>query len=43
MSMLDRLDDLEREFAEVERSIADPAVIADQSRYADLSRRYRDL
>ena len=43
MSLLDRLDDLEREFAEVERSIADPAVIADQASYADLSRRYRDL
>ena len=43
MTMLDRLDDFEREYAEVERSIADPEVIADQSRYADLSRRYRDL
>jgi peptide chain release factor 1 len=43
MTMLDRLDDLEREFAEVEGSLADPVVIADQKRYAELSRRYRDL
>ena len=43
MSMLDRLDDLEREFNEVEGSLADPMVIADQKKYADLSRRYRDL
>ncbi|CAB4598088.1 unannotated protein [freshwater metagenome] len=43
MSMLDRLDDLEREFNEVEGSLADPVVIADQKKYADLSRRYRDL
>jgi peptide chain release factor 1 len=43
MSMLDRLDDLEREFIEVEGSLADPVVIADQKKYADLSRRYRDL
>jgi peptide chain release factor 1 len=43
MSMLDRLDDLEREFTEVEGSLADPVVIADQKKYADLSRRYRDL
>ena len=28
MTMLDRLDDFEREYAEVERSIADPEVIA---------------
>ena len=41
--MLDRLSDLEREHAEVEGSLADPAVIADQRRYAELSRRYRDL
>jgi peptide chain release factor 1 len=43
MSMLDRLDSLEREHAEVEGSLADPAVIADQPRYTELSRRYRDL
>src|SRR5690606_8521354 len=31
------------EHAEVEGSLADPVVIADQARYTDLSRRYRDL
>jgi peptide chain release factor 1 len=41
--MLDRLDSLEREHAEVEGSLADPAVIANQPRYTELSRRYRDL
>ena len=43
MSILDRLPDLQREHTEVEGSLADPAVIADQRRYADLNRRYRDL
>jgi len=43
MSILERLGGLEREHAEVERSLADPEVISDQRRYADLSRRYRDL
>jgi len=43
MSMLERLPSLEREFAEVEGSLADPAVIADQTKYAELNRRYRDL
>jgi len=43
VSMLDRLPDLEREHGEVERSLADPAIIADQPRYTELSRRYRDL
>ncbi len=41
--MLDRLPDLEREHGEVERLLADPAVISDQPRYTELSRRYRDL
>jgi len=41
--LLDRLPDLEREHTEIEGHLADPAVIADQRRYADLSRRYRDL
>jgi peptide chain release factor 1 len=43
MTLLDRLPDLEREFSEVEGSLADPVVIADQSRYSELNRRYRDL
>src|SRR3954454_360092 len=41
--MAGRLSDLAREHTEVEGSLADPVVIADQRRYADLSRRYRDL
>ncbi|MFN8040561.1 MAG: peptide chain release factor 1 [Acidimicrobiales bacterium] len=41
--MLDRLADLEREHAEVEARLADPAVIADQRRYAEVARRYREL
>ncbi|MCP5027436.1 MAG: peptide chain release factor 1 [Actinomycetia bacterium] len=41
--MLDRLAALEREFIEVENSLADPAVIGDQTKYADVARRYREL
>ena len=41
--MLDRLRDLEREFDEVEARMADPELIADQSRYQDVTRRYREL
>ncbi len=41
--MLDRLAALEREFIEVENSLADPAVIGDQKKYADVARRYREL
>ena len=41
--MLDRLGDLEREFDDVEARLADPAVIADQSRYAEVARRYKEL
>jgi peptide chain release factor 1 len=41
--MLERLDDLEREFGEVEARMADPELIADQSRYQDVTRRYREL
>ncbi len=41
--MLERLDGLEHELADVERRIADPAVIADHSRYADQARRYKEL
>jgi peptide chain release factor 1 len=41
--MLDRLPDLEREHADVEGSLADPQVIADQPRYTELNRRYREL
>jgi peptide chain release factor 1 len=41
--MLDRLADLEREYLEVEARLADPELIADQSRYQDVARRYSDL
>ncbi|MDQ2650176.1 MAG: peptide chain release factor 1 [Actinomycetota bacterium] len=41
--MLERLGDLEREFDEVEARMADPELIADQSRYQDVTRRYREL
>jgi len=41
--MLDRLAELEREFDEVEARLADPELIADQSRYQEVTRRYREL
>jgi len=41
--MLERLQDLEREFDEVEARMADPELIADQARYQDVTRRYREL
>ncbi len=41
--MLERLGDLEREFDDVEARLADPAVIADQRRYGEVARRYKEL
>ena len=41
--MLDRLRDLEREFAEVEARLGDPVLIADQPRYQEVARRYSEL
>jgi peptide chain release factor 1 len=41
--MLDRLAGLESEFADVEARLADPDVFADQSRYASLARRHKEL
>jgi peptide chain release factor 1 len=41
--VLERLDELEREYLEAEARLADPDVIADQSRYQALAKRYRDL
>jgi peptide chain release factor 1 len=41
--MLERLEELEREFAEVEARLADPELIADQPRYQGVARRYREL
>jgi peptide chain release factor 1 len=41
--VLERLDELEREYADAEARLADPAVIADQGRYQALAKRYREL
>ena len=41
--MLDRLDDLEKEFFEVEARLADPALLGDQTRYGEVAKRYREL
>ncbi|MHB1138355.1 MAG: peptide chain release factor 1 [Microthrixaceae bacterium] len=38
-----RLTALRREHEEVENRLADPEVVADQTRYVELSRRYREL
>ena len=39
----ERLTSLRREYDEVENRLADPEVVADQTRYVELSRRYREL
>jgi peptide chain release factor 1 len=41
--VLQRLDDLEKEFVEVEARLADPDLLADQRRYGEVARRYREL
>src|SRR6476646_4936716 len=41
--MLDRLEALEQEFADVEALLADPEVFADNARYTALARRYKEL
>jgi peptide chain release factor 1 len=41
--MLERLGDLEREYVDVEARLADPELIADQSRYQEVTKRYREL
>jgi peptide chain release factor 1 len=42
--MIDELvTQIEERFSELERDLADPAVIADRARFAQLSRAYRDL
>ena len=43
MSLDDRLADLAREHAELEVSLADPQVLADQARYTATARRYAEL
>jgi peptide chain release factor 1 len=39
----ERLVDLEREHEEIEARLADPVVIADQKRYTEIARRYKEL
>jgi peptide chain release factor 1 len=41
--MLDRLDALEREFLELQARLGDPELMADQTRYVEVARRYREL
>jgi peptide chain release factor 1 len=41
--MFERLDEIERTYDEVERQLADPEVIADQTRLIELSRRHGEL
>ncbi|HEY8527687.1 MAG TPA: peptide chain release factor 1 [Acidimicrobiales bacterium] len=41
--MLERLGELEREYGEVEARLGDPALIADQPRYQQVAKRYREL
>ena len=41
--MLERLQDLEREYQDVEARLGDPALLADQGRYQEVARRYSDL
>ena len=41
--MKERLDSIEREFAALEESLGDPAVLGDQARLRDASRRYKQM
>jgi len=41
--MLDKLEKLEKEYLQLQKRLADPAVIADQAEYRLLSRRYKSL
>jgi peptide chain release factor 1 len=41
--VLDRLGELDQEFQDVEARLADPALIADQTRYQQVTKRYREL
>lgn len=41
--MLEKLEQLESEHRDLQKQLADPAVINDREKYADLSRRYREL
>ena len=41
--MLDRLEALEREFADVEARLGDPQLIADQTKFQVEARRHKEL
>jgi peptide chain release factor 1 len=41
--MYERLDELEREYLDLEARLADPALVGDQQRYTDVARRYKEL
>ncbi len=41
--MSDRLADLEREYLDLGERLADPGLVADQRRYTDAARRYKEL
>ena len=41
--MLERLGDLEHEFVDAESRLADPQLLADQSAYSEVAKRYREL
>lgn len=41
--MLDKLEKLEGEYLEIQKKLADPAIIADQSQYKKLGMRYKTL
>ena len=43
LGVIDRLAGLEAEFAGLETQLADPAVVGDQNRLRDVSRRYKEL
>jgi len=42
-SLLERLGALEQEFADIESKLAAPDAVSDHKRYADLTRRYKEL
>src|SRR5690554_117225 len=41
--MIDKLKQIEVRFFQIEEKLADPEIIADMDRYADLSKEYKDL
>lgn len=41
--MLDKLENLEKEYLELQQKLADPAIVADQAQYKALSIRYKTL